>query len=766
MGGQISVPEEGSSNLDVSEVYEYQERNRVSYDNNNLTNEDIRTGVELGTSPSAASSTSDYTREIGNLKRELCTTRSSEDRASLGSGLGCCLTIGPGFGYSFSAQDSNKNTSNEVSTNSSPICLTGESKAPVTISPGLADILTKPENIVGTEDDRQSEDTTLRNVPSNLKRELSETSAPMISPRIVPSNMNSLGMISPGSATPIHRAICSRDPVIIEKEFISCRPVDLLKVDEKCLTPLNLACSLNSQSELIEALILINPKAAKSSDQYGTMPLHMACRYTNSEEVLRLLVSVFPDALLAKDDYGNTPLNISIKRNLPPNVIKYILEAKPQATVIPDEDGSFPLHSLRKSGHFFNLTKRLMMTAPEALMVQNRFGCTPLHIAVEANVPLNVLSLMVRVYPQAVMLKDSRGFTPITVAWTMINKMMKISTRSGTIEEREIVKHSLTAMLSGVGMDDDLKKKMNKSWEKMKLLIKAHHYETVNAKIDEVRFRAVHAGSVCCAPPQWIMFVIWMDSENGTDKEIDELGKTPLHYAASAPIFVYQKMPPGQMTTIEYLMRQFPESSLKRDNFDRLPLHWALATGKTWNSGIRSLASTHGPSLLNMVDPQTGLYPFMMASLGDIESDENEREMRLITAAQNKFMWKETAWDLLTQKEKKVHLKRVQAEQDHKHFNTAFELLRLCPTVVAAGLRKTRKSTTFKYKEARDDKQISNVEMHNGNSTGGPNCDTVAVRTAVMAKLSRLRKVASIKRNTQETIHSPDKTQLEPSSAD
>uniref|UniRef100_A0A6U5F979 Uncharacterized protein n=1 Tax=Corethron hystrix TaxID=216773 RepID=A0A6U5F979_9STRA len=715
MGNEYSAPAEEKSDLNTLQNNHHEQCNKISSENGPES--------DIGESKNSHSDANELSIEPG--------------MKNYSPDVGCCLTMTPGFGYDESncglVNCKDQEVTLQLSKSEEQMESTSLQKKTITAEPLIETHVHR-----SAVDDRQSENSSSM---VELGREKSEIKVSDMSPKTVSNHA-----VQPGKITPIHVAICSGDPNKIEKEFISCCPDDLLKVDDKCLTPLNLACSINSQSELVEALVLINPKAAQYPDQYGTWPLHMATRYSDSEEAIRLLVSVFPEALLEKDDFGNTPLNISIKRNLPPNVIKFLLETNPQATIIPDEDGSFPLHNLRKSGHFFNLTKRLMMAAPEALMVQNKFGCTPLHVAIEANVPINVISLMVRVYPQAVMLKDARGFTPITVAWTMINKIMKSSTRNGTAEEREVAKRSLTAMLAGHGADDSLKKKMQKSWERMKLLLKAHHYEVVNAKIDEVKFRGTHAAAACCAPPQWIMYILWMDSESNNDRETDELGKTPLHYAASAPVFIYQKMPHGQMSTVEYLIRQFPESLVMKDNFGRVPLHWAIAAGKTWNTGIKTFV-TACPSLLTVVDPYSRLYPFMMAVLGDSESDKKERETKLKWTAQNKFLWKETAWDLLTKKEKEVHLKKAQAEQELMYFNTAFEMLLLCPQLVSIGIPKVDKRKISRNYESRDDKLFSKNKSNRDNSLNEKlNSENMAVRAAVMAKLCKLRKVASLRR--------------------
>jgi hypothetical protein len=49
------------------------------------------------------------------------------------------------------------------------------------------------------------------------------------------------------------------------------------------------------------------------------------------------------------------------------------------------------------------------------------------------------------------------------------------------------------------------------------------------------------------------------------------------------------------------------------DPVGRLPLHWALATGKKWQQGVKPLVEVY-PEALSVLDVETKLYPFMLAA--------------------------------------------------------------------------------------------------------------------------------------------------------
>jgi ankyrin repeat protein len=54
------------------------------------------------------------------------------------------------------------------------------------------------------------------------------------------------------------------------------------------------------------------------------------------------------------------------------------------------------------------------------------------------------------------------------------------------------------------------------------------------------------------------------------------------------------------------------------DPIGRLPLYWALETGKQWyRDGVKALVEVY-PEAVTIPDPQTGLFPFQVASLGAI----------------------------------------------------------------------------------------------------------------------------------------------------
>ena len=99
------------------------------------------------------------------------------------------------------------------------------------------------------------------------------------------------------------------------------------------------------------------------------------------------------------------------------------------------------------------------------------------------------------------------------------------------------------------------------------------------------------------------------------------MGRLPLHIAARTPAYVPQVFEPKASTApiIVVLAQINPNAVKERDNDGRLPLHFALEAGKTWDEGIYNLIKFN-PQSLREKDPVTHLYPFMLAATNDFLS--------------------------------------------------------------------------------------------------------------------------------------------------
>jgi hypothetical protein len=132
-------------------------------------------------------------------------------------------------------------------------------------------------------------------------------------------------------------------------------------------------------------------------------------------------------------------------------------------------------------------------------------------------------------------------------------------------------------------------------------------------------------------------------------EELDETGMTPLLIAAKAPVFkvrdlsdegfmledrIYgdsdndsdddmddaERSDSGQPSVLDILVNACPRAARIQGSVGPfagcLPLHLAVATGKPWNEGIKTILSAH-PEAISSIDPKTGLYPFLQAATTD-----------------------------------------------------------------------------------------------------------------------------------------------------
>lgn len=64
---------------------------------------------------------------------------------------------------------------------------------------------------------------------------------------------------------------------------------------------------------------------------------------------------------------------------------------------------------------------------------------------------------------------------------------------------------------------------------------------------------------------------------------------------------------------IRQLINIFPEAAKQFDKMQRLPLHYAILCCREYNDCVNDLVGA-APFALSSIDPNTGLYPFMMSA--------------------------------------------------------------------------------------------------------------------------------------------------------
>jgi hypothetical protein len=273
-------------------------------------------------------------------------------------------------------------------------------------------------------------------------------------------------------------------------------------------------------------------------------------------------------------------------------------------------------------------------------------GDTPLHAACRCGAPIETLKVLLNANPAVVRERDHEELTPLLRLWVRCFIMLGDD------------------VLDGFQRPSDLTGELYQTWHKTELLLRCAHLGSlsgpsmtrVNATNNATDylppnyvFRPVHAvAAVDCPRPVVKMATILYPKQL---VELDELDMTPLLIASKAPIYkardlsddgfmledrfygdgetdsdhdmeMGERADSSQPSVLDILVNANPNaariSSRLGPNRGRLPLHIALATGKTWNEGIKSILAAY-PEAISRVDPLTGLYPFLQAAASELQ---------------------------------------------------------------------------------------------------------------------------------------------------
>jgi ankyrin repeat protein len=339
---------------------------------------------------------------------------------------------------------------------------------------------------------------------------------------------------------------------------------------------------------------------------------------------------------------GRMPLHMACEHDAPAVVVQSLLKAYPEASVCIGSSNMTPLHitcsSQEASVHVIRVLLELGVQGQCAL--QDLDGDTPLHTACRCGANLDVLEVLLQAYPQAVHERDLEGLTPLLRMWVRCFVMLG----SDAIES--------------VRGPADLVGELGDAWKKTDLLLCAAHYGSVDHRPAHHTFSLHAAAAVDCPRP-----IVRIAATVYADQLMlqDEQGRTPLMLAAEAPIYKVRDLSDdgytfedvidgddaaaivtgaegsddaatdAQPSVLEILLQacqgEATSAACVTDHSGRLPLHVALQTGKKWNQGVLSLVEAFPESLGSAIEgpipkdaiklrsPDTGLYPFMLASV-------------------------------------------------------------------------------------------------------------------------------------------------------
>ena len=328
--------------------------------------------------------------------------------------------------------------------------------------------------------------------------------------------------------------------------------------------------------------------------------------------VLRLLLVLSPAS--AHDVHwhtGSTPLFLAVSRSRSDRdseVTQLILEAYPPAARRRVFDGFLPLHAARDAG-----TAKLLLEAfPAAVGWKTGHGCLPLHrVVYGCDSDAEVARILIEEGVSqklggsrgggGVFMKDQTGVTPLEAVFRTF--ALVFDTIASCPDVGEVQSVSNLSLLSPLA---------RRKWDKLSIVVEAAYQAKArdkNLANDEFKFRILHSVIELGAPDLVIQYALFTNRHQCM--EYDELGRSALCVAAA------RKETPARIIAMLLDPKNGGNLSAagKIDKFGRLPLHYAIASGRPYDNATKAIIKA-APQALQTRDSITHLYPFMMAAVG------------------------------------------------------------------------------------------------------------------------------------------------------
>lgn len=257
---------------------------------------------------------------------------------------------------------------------------------------------------------------------------------------------------------PLHIAASQRASLMTIRRLIEVAPQAAVARDKLRRMPLHHAvdCS-NPREEVITALLMANPAAAKVKDGRGDAPLHIAARQCTDQDIITMLLSIEPSvgsdidskrstvlhhavrlgaplsvvhalilnapaALGVEDHAGNRPLMVALQNKASTPVVLALLDAAAMSAADVDEHGNTCMHEAIVSKASIEVIRalvendvvvRVMNNSPKVIRVKNRDGKTPLRRAIEVGASPQIVSALLRSDPTVITATDVNGLTAL-----------------------------------------------------------------------------------------------------------------------------------------------------------------------------------------------------------------------------------------------------------------------------------------------------------------------------------------------------------------
>jgi len=456
--------------------------------------------------------------------------------------------------------------------------------------------------------------------------------------------------------------IC-QPPPLINTTMNPSTTSDSNSLSEARATPLHLACrNTCTPDSIIVSISRANPLALDLQDDDGDTPLHLALRYGVNNDVLQTLIELSYQQTLfhsyydtddeeegvafAKSDYedGDLPLHVAISHAASIDTIQLLVDAYPQGMFGINHASQTPLMVACMCGRYDVVEEVILKSDVVMGCVRDLLEMGGDELGIGEGQPVYCL------WENFVAAKnESSDIGGDVEALELISKLLTAATSSATSACQNVGRETI------VDIHD---KPVNYHKTTTETTFLKYSFD----QSYQLLLAAINLGEGI-VPPEYVSFLI--DIHPDIIQRIHpSSGCTPLHIAVMQPY--HQKLfllgdcavnlsrstcsmqsvginknnddsippipdfkdvkitssispngdgssPKQSNTILKVILESYPMAAYQRDHFGYLPFHLAIKAGMAWEDGLKDVFMV-APEALRAREPNTGLYPFMLAA--------------------------------------------------------------------------------------------------------------------------------------------------------
>ena len=417
---------------------------------------------------------------------------------------------------------------------------------------------------------------------------------------------------------------------------IKSHPDECKAVGVEGRTPLHVACDHDAPAMVVEALLKAYPEASLMVGTSNMNPLHITCssQHANIEVVNTLLQGGHSSQTSMRDIDGDTPLHAACRCGAPIDVLRVLLEANVDVVNTRDYEGLTPLLRLwvryfvilgddtiervtgeadltsnAELGEAWKKTELLLRCAhlgsldgpadlskgSHNLPLNYKFRIV--HAAAAVDCPRPVVKIATILHPEQLTKRDENGMTPLLIA-----------ARAPIYEVHDLTDngYELEDQILGDEDDDDDNEEENDEGSQEDDDEEEEGSESPgdddrvdfgrsNDDVDESENDDVDNNAAV------------LHARQGGRESSEQARNTSTSSSSTGVINSHPSV-------IEILVQAGPKTAkIPSKPGNLLPLHYAVASGKKWNQGVKTILDVY-PEAVSRIDTSTGLFPFLQAA--------------------------------------------------------------------------------------------------------------------------------------------------------